>query len=65
MKTFQRLPSAVMMAAAAAIVGIPILRCPQEWQVKLFEPDTFLVAFALTCTAILLWVRSEPKATQQ
>ena len=55
MKTFQRLSSAVMMTVAAAVVGIPILQHPPEWQVRLCELDTFLLAFTLACTAILLW----------
>ena len=55
MKTFQSLSSAVMMTAATAVVGIPVLQHLPEWRLRLSELDTFLLAFTLACTAILLW----------
>jgi hypothetical protein len=59
MKTFQQLSSVMMMTAAAAVIGIPALQHPPEWRVMICELDTFLLAFTLACTAILLWPRSE------
>lgn len=44
-----------MLAAAVAAIAIPIMRHPPEWQTRLCEIDTFLLAFTLACTAILLW----------
>jgi hypothetical protein len=65
MKTFQQLSSGLMMATAAAMMGIPVLFNPQEWQTSLCELDTFLIVFTLLCTAILLWPRSESATVQQ
>lgn len=64
MKTFQQLSSAVMMTAAAAVIGTPVLQHPPEWRVRLCELDTFLLAFTLACTAILLWPQRPHDAMQ-
>jgi hypothetical protein len=57
MKTIQRIPGCLAITSAAVIAAFPILRSPQEWQTRICEPDTFLLAFTLACAAILLWPR--------
>jgi len=54
----------MMLSVAATLVGIPILRCPQQWEIRLCELDTFFIAFTLVCTALLLWPHSEPATVQ-
>jgi peptidoglycan/LPS O-acetylase OafA/YrhL len=53
------------MAAAAAIMGLPIIGDPSAWRDRVFDPPTFLMAFTLIGVAILLWPYREPETVQR
>ena len=55
MKSLQRIPSCLILTGAAAVATLPVLHGSQDWCTRICEPDTFLLAFTLACTAVLLW----------
>jgi peptidoglycan/LPS O-acetylase OafA/YrhL len=65
MRALRQIPSWLAMAAAAAIMGLPIIGDPSAWRDRVFDPPTFLMAFTLIGVAILLWPYREPETVQR
>ena len=53
----ERIPSWLAIGATAAVLAAAIRPAPHAWLARVCQPDTFLLAFTLACTAVLLWPR--------
>ena len=64
MKTTQRISSCLAMAAALAIIRLPILGGPMSWHERLLDPVTFLTALTLAGVALVLWPLGKQTTTE-
>lgn len=59
MNNLNRIPSCLAVAAAVAVIALPIMGGPAGWHDRLLDPCICLMSLSLAGVAMLLWPLSE------
>jgi len=64
MNKLNRIPSCLAVAAAVALIALPIMGGPAGWHERLLDPCICLMSLSLVGVAMLLWPLGDNNAVQ-